>query len=91
MAVKVLIPSALRSYEENQESVEIDAETVDELLEKLVNRDERLRRLLYAEDGGLRSVVNVYVNDQSIRDLDSYQTPLENGDVVTLVLAIAGG
>lgn len=89
MTVTVLIPYALRSHVDDQESMEIEAETVAGLLDTLVNRHDRLRAL--AEDDGLRSVINIYVNDQNIQYLEGDDTPLENGDVVTLVLAIAGG
>ncbi len=89
MAVTVLIPYALRSHVDDQESVKIEAETVAGLLDTLVNRHDRLRAL--AEDDGLRSVINIYVNDQNIQYLEGDDTPLKNGDVVTLVLAIAGG
>jgi molybdopterin converting factor small subunit len=89
MSVKVLIPYALRSHMDNRESVEIEAETVAGLLDTLVGRHDGLRAL--DEDGGLRSAINIYVNDENIQYLDGDDTALESGDVVTLVLAIAGG
>ncbi|NIM65380.1 MAG: MoaD family protein [Candidatus Latescibacteria bacterium] len=91
MSVRVLIPSALRRYIEDKDTVEIEARTVEELLDKLVSQHDELRRQMLTEDGGLRGFINIYVNDQDIRYLDKYQTRLKSGDVVTIVPAIAGG
>ncbi len=91
MAIKVLIPSVLRPFVENQQAVTIEAGTVDELLEKLLSRYETLRHQVLSEEGGLRGFINVYVNDKDIRYLDKYKTRLEEGDIVTIVPAISGG
>jgi molybdopterin converting factor small subunit len=46
---------------------------------------------LFADDGRLRSFVNVYVNDEDIRYLQKEQTPVREGDTVSIVPSIAGG
>jgi adenylyltransferase/sulfurtransferase len=46
---------------------------------------------LYSDDGRLRSFVNVYVNDEDIRYMQKDQTPLREGDTVSIVPSIAGG
>jgi molybdopterin converting factor small subunit len=46
---------------------------------------------LFTDDGRLRSFVNVYVNDEDIRYLQKDQTPVREGDVVSIVPSIAGG
>ncbi len=50
-----------------------------------------LRKHLYAEDGRLRSFVNVYVNDEDIRYLQKDKTQLSDGDTISIVPSIAGG
>jgi molybdopterin converting factor small subunit len=91
MAVKVIIPTPLRPYAGKQESVELQAVTVAEALAGLTMRFSELRKHLYADDGRLRSFVNIYVNDQDIRYLQKEATNLRDGDTVSIVPSIAGG
>lgn len=91
MAVRILIPTPLRPYAERRDSVEVEAATVGDALARLVEQFSELRRHLYAEGGRLRSFVNIYVNDEDIRHLRQEQTPLRDGDVITIVPSIAGG
>ncbi|HTU35237.1 MAG TPA: MoaD/ThiS family protein [Candidatus Acidoferrum sp.] len=91
MSVKVIIPTPLRAYAGKQDSVELQAATVGEALTTLTTRFQDLKRHLYADDGRLRSFVNVYVNDEDIRYLQKDATPLKQGDTVSIVPSIAGG
>jgi adenylyltransferase/sulfurtransferase len=91
MAVKVIIPTPLRAYANRQESIELQATTVAGALEGLTGKFADLKKHLYSDDGRLRSFVNVYVNDEDIRYLQKDQTPLRDGDIVSIVPSIAGG
>ena len=91
MAVKVIIPTPLRPYAAEQESVELQAGTVDEALRALTAKFQELRKHLYAEDGRLRSFVNVYVNDEDIRFLEKEKTAIREGDIISIIPSIAGG
>ncbi|HXN19580.1 MAG TPA: MoaD/ThiS family protein [Candidatus Binatus sp.] len=91
MAVKVIIPTPLRPYTGKKESVELQAATVGEALASLTTLFGDLKKHLYSEDGKLRSFVNVYVNDEDIRYLRGDQTPLREGDILSIVPSIAGG
>jgi MoaD family protein len=91
MSVKVIIPTPLRGYAGKQESVDVQASTVGEALNSLTARYQDLKKHLYADDGRLRSFVNVYVNDEDIRYLQKDQTQLKEGDTVSIVPSIAGG
>jgi molybdopterin converting factor small subunit len=91
MGVKVVIPTPLRPYAGKQESVDLQAGTVAEALSTLTSRYGDLRKHLYADDGRLRSFVNVYVNDEDIRYLQKDQTLLKEGDTISIVPSIAGG
>ncbi len=91
MAVKVIIPTPLRPYAGKRESVEYPAKTVGEALESLTGQFEELRKHLFADDGRLRSFVNVYVNDEDIRYLQKEATPIREGDTISIVPSIAGG
>jgi len=91
MAVNVMIPTPLRPYAGKQHHVEVAAKTVGEALNALIAQHGDLRRHLYQDDGRLRSFVNVYVNDDDVRYLSSLDTPLKEGDEVSILPAVAGG
>jgi molybdopterin converting factor small subunit len=91
MAVKVMIPTPLRAFAGKNESVEVSATTVGEALKGLTDKFADLKKHLYSEDGKLRSFVNVYVNDEDIRYAQKEQTPVRDGDTVSIVPSIAGG
>lgn len=91
MPVRVLIPTPLRPFTGQQASLEVEAGTVQDLLASLVARHAAMRQHLFAEDGRLRSFVNVYVNDEDIRQLRGPDTPVQAGDTVSIVPSVAGG
>jgi len=91
MANKILIPTPLRPYTDKRDSVEVEGRTVGEMLDDLTARHQGLRRHLFTDDGRLRNFVNVYVNDEDIRYLQKEQTPVQPGDVLTIVPSVAGG
>ncbi len=91
MATKILIPTPLRPFVERQDAVEIDGATIAELLQNLTTKYSGLKQHLYAPDGKLRSFVNIYVNDDDIRYLQKDQTPLKQGDTVSIIPSVAGG
>jgi molybdopterin synthase sulfur carrier subunit len=90
MAVSVKIPTQLRGATEGQSQATVDGSTVGEVLDALYERYAELRSRI-AEDGGLRRFVNVYVDGEDIRFLDGLDTPVEDGDEVTILPAVAGG
>ena len=91
MAHRILIPTPLRPYTDNQDTVEADGQTVGDLLHALTERHPGLRRHLYADDGRLRSFVNVYVDDEDMRYLQREATPLQGPEVISIVPSVAGG
>ena len=87
----IMIPTALRRFTADTDSVEIDAATVGEALQTLTTQFPDLGKNLFNPEGKLRSFINVYVNDEDIRYLEREATPLEAKDVVSIVPSIAGG
>ena len=90
MAVTVKIPSQLRAATDGEATADVDGSTVGEVLDSLYERYGELRSRI-AEDGGLRRFVNVYVGGEDIRFLDGLETPVSDGDEVTILPAVAGG
>ena len=90
MAVSVKIPTQLREATDGDSTASVDGATVGEVLDALYERYGELRSRI-AEDGGLRRFVNVYVGGEDIRFLDGLDTPVSDGDEVTILPAVAGG
>jgi len=90
MAIEVRIPTILRSYTGGAKAVEGSGATLDELLDNLDKAHGGLRdRLVDGEK--LRRFVNVYLNDEDVRFLGGLETPVKDGDTVTVLPAVAGG
>jgi MoaD family protein len=90
MAVSVKIPTQLRAATDGQAVAEVDGATVGEVLDSLYECFGELRSRI-AEDGGLRRFVNVYVGGEDIRFLSGLETPVSDGDEITILPAVAGG
>jgi len=90
MAIEVRIPTILRTYTDGAKQVEGTGSTLDELITDLEQRHGGLRDRL-VDDGGLRRFVNVYLNDEDVRFLGGLDTPVRDGDTVTVLPAVAGG
>jgi len=88
---RILIPTALRQFTEQSDSVEVTGATVADALNELTLRYPNIKKNLFNDQGKLRSFVNVYVNDEDIRYLDKIETKLEGNEKVSIVPSIAGG
>jgi molybdopterin synthase sulfur carrier subunit len=91
MAVNVLIPTPLRKFTNNQETVTVAEGTVATLVEALEQQFPGIKKSLTDDSGELRRFVNIYVNEEDIRFLEGKETPIKEGDAVSIVPAIAGG
>ncbi|NEQ50345.1 MAG: MoaD/ThiS family protein [Leptolyngbya sp. SIO3F4] len=91
MAVKVLIPTPLQKFTNNEATVEIDGASIVGLLDSLETKFPGIKARLCDDSGELRRFVNFYVNSEDIRFLDGKETTLNDGDEVSIVPAVAGG
>jgi molybdopterin synthase sulfur carrier subunit len=91
MAVHVLIPTPLRKFTNNQETISASAGTIASLIIELESLYPGINKSLTDDNGELRRFVNVYVNEEDIRFLDGKNTAINDGDSVSIVPAIAGG
>jgi sulfur-carrier protein len=90
MAIEVRIPTILRTYTGGAKAVEGSGATLDELLDNLDKAHGGLRERL-VDGEKLRRFVNVYLNDEDVRFLGGLETPVKDGDTVTVLPAVAGG
>src|SRR6202522_136415 len=88
---KILIPTPLRQFTGKQDSVTVAGDTVGSALTNLTAQFPELRKQIFNDEGKVRSFVNVYLNDEDIRYLSKTDTPVKDGDAISLVPSIAGG
>ncbi|MEC4815683.1 MAG: MoaD/ThiS family protein [Scytonema sp. PMC 1069.18] len=91
MSVKVLVPTALQKFTNNQATLECSGSTVSELFDSLEQSCPGIKARLCDENGQPRRFLNLYVNSEDIRFLDGAATSLKDGDEVSIVPAVAGG
>lgn len=90
MAIKVSIPTILRTYTAGAKAVDAEGATLDELISNLESLHPGIKDRL-VDQGNLRRFVNVYLNDEDVRFLGGLGTPVSDGDTVTVLPAVAGG
>ncbi len=91
MPKQVRIPTPLRKLTNNEELVEINAATIGEAITELQARFPGIQERLVNEQGEVRRFVNIYLNEEDIRFLKNRETPLKDGDEISIIPAIAGG
>jgi molybdopterin synthase sulfur carrier subunit len=88
--VTVKIPTPLRPITAGQSEVKIDGATVGDVLRKLDAQYKGFgERVL--DDGGVKRFINVFVNEDNIRDKKELDTEVKNGDTISILPSIAGG
>ena len=90
-AVKVKIPTQLRTAAGGESELQVEGGTVGEVLDALFDRHGELRDRLSDDNGGLRRFVNVYVDGEDIRFGQGLETSVADGDEVQILPAVAGG
>ena len=91
MAVEVRIPTVFRKFTDGSAVAEVQPGTVGDLISQLGERYPGFREQVITESGELHRYINVYVNDEDARYLDKLDTPVGDGDVVSLLPSVAGG
>ncbi|SOC46484.1 molybdopterin synthase subunit MoaD [Blastococcus aggregatus] len=91
MAIEVRIPTILRTHTGGNKTVQGTGATLSALIDDLDAQHSGLKSRLVTEEGKLHRFVNVYVNDEDVRFTGALDTPLKDGDSVTVLPAVAGG
>lgn len=87
----VKIPTPLRTYTQNQADVKVAGATVGQVLKALEQAAPGIGTRLFDEKGALKRYVNVFLGDEDVRFLKDLETPVADGDVLSIIPAIAGG
>jgi molybdopterin synthase sulfur carrier subunit len=91
MSLKVVIPTPLRKFTQGAELVEVEATTLQEVLDKLDSKYPGFRASVCDETGALKRFINVYINGEDVRFLENLSTRVKDGAEVAIVPAISGG
>ena len=91
MAVEVRIPTILRKHTGGARAVEAKGSTVREVIDQLETDHPGLRAAILADGGEIHRFINIYLNDEDVRFSGALETPVADGDVVSILPAVAGG
>ncbi len=86
----IRIPTPLRPYTDYLKEVEVDGSNVGEALHSLTERYPRLRPHLFDENGDLRAYVNIFLQQEDVRNLHGQATRLTGDDHLMIIPSIAG-
>jgi len=87
----VIIPTPLRKFTNQTARLQVEAETVGEIIEKITVDFPELKKHLLDPQGSIRSFVNIFSGDDDIRDLQHEKTKISQSTIISIVPAIAGG
>jgi sulfur-carrier protein len=81
----------LRPTVGGERTLAAEGSTLRELITNVDARHPGFAGQLLDPTGEQRSFVNIYVNDEDVRYLNGLETPVEKGDVISILPAVAGG
>ncbi len=87
----VYIPTALRRLTGNQSKVQIEADTVGDILNSLNDTYPGIGDRIFDDQGEVKRFINIFCNDDEIRTLQGLATPVGERDRISIVPAMAGG
>jgi sulfur-carrier protein len=91
VSVTIKIPTPLRRLTQDKDVVQAEGGSLAEAIGGLEASFPGIKERICDEAGELRRFVNVYINGEDVRFLAGIQTPLKQGDEVSIVPAVAGG
>jgi len=90
-SVTVKIPTPLRPLTGGQSEVKIEGATVGEVLQKMDSQFKGFGDRILDEGKAVKRFINVYVNEDNIKDKNELDTVVKNGDTISILPSIAGG
>ena len=90
MSVEVKVTATLQKMVGGQRVIEGEGTTVGEVIDDLERKHPGIKDMVMV-DGQIHRFVNIYLNDEDVRFLSQLDTPLKEGDVLSILPALAGG
>lgn len=91
MSVTVRVPTTLRTLTGGASEVQIEGSKVSEVLDNLEAAHPGFKSRLLDDAGDLRRFVNVFVADEDVRFMEGLDTPVPDGQTLSIIPAVAGG
>ena len=91
MSVEVRVPTILRKHTGGAKAVEATGATLREVVEQLDSDHPGLKAAILTDAGEIHRFINIYLNDEDVRFVGALETPVSDGDVVSILPAVAGG
>jgi sulfur-carrier protein len=91
LTATVRLPTIMRSNAGGQTEVAVEGATIGEVVDDLIRQFPGTATHLRAPDGGVHKFVNLYLNDEDVRYLQKLDTPVGEGDKISILPAVAGG
>ncbi len=91
MTTRVTIPTPLRRFTAEEGQIDVEADTISQILNELDQKFPGLKSRLCEDSGELRRFFNIYVDGEDVRFLDDLQTKVPQGAEVSIIPAISGG
>ena len=88
---KVIIPTPLRKFTNNQGTIETNGETIQESIASLADQFPELKTHIFDDNGEIRKFVRIYLGDEDINVLEKENTKVAQDSVISIIPAIAGG
>lgn len=89
--VHVRLPGLLAQVLGGTKNLEVEAETLQGALDRLLTDHPALKVHLYDESGRQRPHVNLFYNESNTRWLASLEVGVRDGDTITVMQAVSGG
>jgi sulfur-carrier protein len=87
----IIIPTPLRKFTNNSAKLQTNADTIGKTVAELTLHFPDLKKHLLDEHGQIRFFVNIFVDNDDIRDLQQERTAVQPNSIISIVPAIAGG
>ena len=87
----VFIPSVLRANVGGVKSLQLDGDSIRDVVGALIDQHPSLGGQLLTDDGDLNRFVNAFLNDTDVRHLEGLDTAVGERDSLVLLPAMAGG
>lgn len=91
MAVTVRIPTTMRPISGGASTVSVEGSTLRDVLAALNAAHAGFSERLFDDAGELHKFVNIFVSDDDVRYMEGLDTPVKDGDTVSIIPAVAGG
>ncbi|MHB8513210.1 MAG: MoaD/ThiS family protein [Actinomycetota bacterium] len=91
MSVEVRVPTVLRKHTGGEKAVDGSGSTVGAVVDSIDASHPGLKEAIVTPDGTIHRFINIYLNDEDIRFIGALETPVSDGDVISILPAVAGG